>query len=85
MAPSLKFASAKVSKVSRSGADSGASRPSGRGSSGGGSESDPWATEGPGGYSGTPPFQPSAMESCRRFLDRHDSITPECRRYALPS
>jgi hypothetical protein len=29
---------------------------SGRGSSGGGGESDPWATEGPGGYSDTLPF-----------------------------
>ena len=42
--PSLRNASAKVNRVSRSG------------SGGGGGESDPWATDGPGGYSDEPPF-----------------------------
>ena len=56
VAASLKFASAKVTKVSRARADSGATRPSsGQGSAGGG-DPDPWATEGPGGYSDEPPF-----------------------------
>ena len=50
VAASLKFASAKVTKVSRSRADTGAAKPSGSG------DADPWATEGPGGYSDEPPF-----------------------------
>ena len=50
VAPSFKFASAKVTKVSRTRADSGATKSSG------GGDPDPWATEGPGGYSGEPPF-----------------------------
>jgi single-strand DNA-binding protein len=45
VAASLKFGSAKVTKVSRSRADSGTARSSG------GAEVDPWATAGPGGYS----------------------------------
>jgi len=47
VAPSLKFASAKVAEVARSG---------GSGQSSGGGDADPWATEGPGGHSDTPPF-----------------------------
>jgi single-strand DNA-binding protein len=68
--PSLRNASAKVTKVARSGAGdgggfgggqrssggSGGSRPSaGQGNAGGG-EADPWATSSPGGYSDEPPF-----------------------------
>ena len=52
MAASLKLASAKVTKVSRSRADSGATTtPTGQGS-----DADPWAAESPGGYSQAPPF-----------------------------
>jgi len=67
--PSLRNASAKVNKVARSGGDGGyggGQRSSGGRSSGGqqggpggghgGGESDPWATDGPGGYSDEPPF-----------------------------
>ena len=74
--PSLRNASAKVSKMARSGGDgnygSGGQRSSGGGQrdqggrsggqrdqggyGGGGGESDPWATDGPGGYSDEPPF-----------------------------
>ena len=60
VAPSLKSASAKVVKVARSHAESGSAGPSGgQGGSGGGrsaGDADPWATEGPGGYSDEPPF-----------------------------
>jgi single-strand DNA-binding protein len=53
---SLKFASAKVTKVSRSRADAGTAMPSrGQGTAGGG-ESDPWASDGPAGYSDEAPF-----------------------------
>lgn len=47
VAPSLRFATCKVSKVARSkpAADSGQA-----------SSPDPWASEGPGGYSDQPPF-----------------------------
>jgi single-strand DNA-binding protein len=68
--PSLKNASAKVNRIARSGGSgggyggqggagpSGGGRPSGQGSSGGygGAESDPWASDSPGGYSDEPPF-----------------------------
>jgi single-strand DNA-binding protein len=66
--PSLRNASAKVNRVARSGGDGGygggqrssGGRPSGgqQGGSGGygGGDSDPWATDGPGGYSDEPPF-----------------------------
>ncbi len=67
--PSLRNASAKVNRVARSGGNggygsqggagpSGGGRPSGQGSSGGhgGAESDPWASDSPGGYSDEPPF-----------------------------
>jgi single-strand DNA-binding protein len=50
VAASLKFASAKVTKVSRSRTEPGAARPSG------GSDPDPWAADSPGGYSDVPPF-----------------------------
>ena len=76
--PSLRNASAKVNRISRSGGDggyggggggqrssggsrdqgsrSGGSRDQGGYGGGGGGESDPWATDGPGGYSDEPPF-----------------------------
>ena len=67
--PSLRNASAKVNKVARSGGDGGyggGQRSSGGRSSGGqqggsggghgGGDADPWATDGPGGYSDEPPF-----------------------------
>ena len=47
--PSLRNASAKVTKATRTGADAG--KP-GQGSG----QADPWASEGPGGYSDNPPF-----------------------------
>jgi single-strand DNA-binding protein len=66
--PSLRNASAKVNRVARSGGDGGygggqrgqggpgGGRPgSGQGGHGGG-DPDPWATDGPGGYSDEPPF-----------------------------
>src|ERR1700733_5232036 len=55
--PSLRNASAKVSKVTRSGSGGGGQRTSG--SSGGrssGGDADPWASDAPGGYSDEPPF-----------------------------
>src|SRR5579875_1655744 len=58
--PSLRNASAKVNKVSRSGGGFGGPGPSSSGGqgSGGGSaaEPDPWANDGPGGYTDEPPF-----------------------------
>ena len=54
VAAPLKFASAKMTKVSRSRADSGAARSST--GQGGRADADPWATDGPGGYSDEPPF-----------------------------
>jgi single-strand DNA-binding protein len=63
--PSLRNASAKVNRVARSGGQGGGyggqDRPSGGRQSGGqgggsGQDSDPWATDGPGGYSDEPPF-----------------------------
>ncbi len=54
VAASLKFASAKMTKVSRSRADSGAARSST--GQGGRADADPWATDGLGGYSDEPPF-----------------------------
>ena len=69
--PSLRNASAKVNRAARSGGNGngqggpGASggRPGGQGSAGqggaggqGGGETDPWAGDGPGGYSDEPPF-----------------------------
>jgi single-strand DNA-binding protein len=49
VAASLKFASAKLSKATRSRTESGGKQPSG------GGESDPRASEGSGGYSDSPP------------------------------
>ncbi len=65
--PSLRNASAKVTKVARNGsspenprthAGSGGSagRPSGGGSAAGGGDADPWASDSPGGYTDEPPF-----------------------------
>jgi single-strand DNA-binding protein len=67
--PSLRNASAKVNRVARSGGyggqggsggynSQGGGRPSGgQGGHGGhGGDSDPWATDSPGGYSDEPPF-----------------------------
>jgi single-strand DNA-binding protein len=61
--PSLRNASAKVNRVARSGGDGGqrsqgggGGRSSGGQGSSGGGDSDPWATDGPGGYSDEPPF-----------------------------
>jgi single-strand DNA-binding protein len=67
--PSLRNASAKVNRVARSGGDGGygggqrgqggqgGGRSSGGGQGGyGGGDPDPWATDGPGGYSDEPPF-----------------------------
>jgi len=60
--PSLRNASAKVNRVARSGSGDGGygggQRDSGGRSSGGqaGGNADPWATDGPGGYSDEPPF-----------------------------
>jgi single-strand DNA-binding protein len=60
--PSLRNASAKVNRVARTGGQGGygqggpsGGRPSG-GQGGSGQDSDPWATDGPGGYSDEPPF-----------------------------
>jgi len=70
--PSLRNASAKVNKVARSGSPdggygggqrgsggSGGRSSGGQGSAGGGhggGDADPWASDGPGGYSDEPPF-----------------------------
>jgi single-strand DNA-binding protein len=63
--PSLRNASAKVNKVARNGSGGGpagpggpGSRPGGQGGRGaaGGGDADPWASDGPGGYSDEPPF-----------------------------
>jgi single-strand DNA-binding protein len=65
--PSLRNASAKVNKVARTGSGGGYGQggPSGGRQSGGqsggqgggyGQDADPWATDGPGGYSDEPPF-----------------------------
>ena len=53
--PSLRNASAKVNKVARSGGYGGGQRSEDGGRSSGGGESDPWAADGPGGYSDEPP------------------------------
>ena len=63
--PSLRNASAKVNKVARngSGGSGGLAGPGGSGGraaggqgSAGGADADPWASDGPGGYSDEPPF-----------------------------
>jgi single-strand DNA-binding protein len=53
--PSLRNASAKVSKVTRTSA-AGTQSVGGSRYGAAGNDSDPWASEGPGGYSDTPPF-----------------------------
>jgi single-strand DNA-binding protein len=63
--PSLRNASAKVNRVARNGSGgsggsagpggSGGRAPGGQGSAGG-ADADPWASDGPGGYSDEPPF-----------------------------
>jgi single-strand DNA-binding protein len=50
VAPSLRWASAKISKATRSRTESGGRQPSGD------AEADPWASGAPGGYSDQPPF-----------------------------
>ncbi len=59
--PSLRNASAKVNKVARNGSASAApggsgGRPSGGQGHAGGGDADPWASDGPGGYTDEPPF-----------------------------
>jgi single-strand DNA-binding protein len=63
--PSLRNASAKVNRVARngSGGSGGSAGPGGSGGraaggqgSAGGADADPWASDGPGGYSDEPPF-----------------------------
>jgi single-strand DNA-binding protein len=61
--PSLRSASARVTKVSREGGNgagqAAAARSGGRGQPSGGygdGDSDPWAADGPGNYSDEPPF-----------------------------
>jgi single-strand DNA-binding protein len=55
--PSLRNASAKVTKAARSGPGDGASaRPSGAPGGASSAESDPWASDTPGNYSDDPPF-----------------------------
>ena len=49
--PSLRNASAKVTKAARTSGGQAAGNPGGRGG-----DSGPWASEGPGGYSDEPPF-----------------------------
>jgi single-strand DNA-binding protein len=62
--PSLRNASAKVNRVARTGSGggygqggpSGGRQSGGQGGGGYGQDADPWATDGPGGYSDEPPF-----------------------------
>ena len=62
--PSLRNASAKVNKVTRNGSAPGGpagpagpgGRPSGGAGHAGGGDADPWASDGPGGYTDEPPF-----------------------------
>ncbi len=70
--PSLRNASAKVNKIARNGSGGGPSGPGGPGAQGGsggsgvrasggqggagGGDADPWASDGPGGYTDEPPF-----------------------------
>lgn len=55
LGPSLRSASAKVQKVTRSGAGVGGQGAAAPASSGG-KDADPWAASAPGGYSDEPPF-----------------------------
>jgi single-strand DNA-binding protein len=64
--PSLRNASAKVNRIVRNGSGGGQGGPPSGGSSGsggsggsgtgGGGDADPWASDGPGGYTDEPPF-----------------------------
>ena len=67
--PSLRNASAKVNKIARNGSGGGPNGPGGQGGQGGpggraaggqgqagGGNADPWASDGPGGYTDEPPF-----------------------------
>jgi single-strand DNA-binding protein len=54
--PSLRNASAKVNRVTRSRTDGGAKPSGNQGAGSGGAGADPWASDGPGGYSDEPPF-----------------------------
>ena len=67
--PSLRNASAKVNKIARNGSGGGPNGPGGQGGPGapggrpaggqgqaGGGNADPWASDGPGGYTDEPPF-----------------------------
>jgi single-strand DNA-binding protein len=54
LGPSLRNASAKVQKVTRSGGNGGQAATAQGGS--GGKDADPWAVSAPGGYSDEPPF-----------------------------
>ena len=64
--PSLRNASAKVNKIARNGSSGGpngpggpggpAGRPAGGQGQAGGGNADPWASDGPGGYTDEPPF-----------------------------
>jgi single-strand DNA-binding protein len=64
--PSLRNASAKVNKIARNGSGGGpngpggpggpAGRPAGGQGQAGGGNADPWASDGPGGYTDEPPF-----------------------------
>ncbi len=49
VAPSLRFATCKISKSERS-------KPAAGNGNSGQADADPWASEGPGGYSEAPPF-----------------------------
>ena len=61
--PSLRNASAKVNRASRNGAGGGPAGPGGAGGrspggpgNAGGADTDPWASDSPGGYTDEPPF-----------------------------
>jgi single-strand DNA-binding protein len=61
--PSLRNASAKVNKIARNGSGGGPNGPGGPGArpaggqgQAGGGNADPWASDGPGGYTDEPPF-----------------------------
>ena len=54
--PSLRNASAKVNRVTRTRTESGTARSSSSQSSSGPGDADPWASEAAGGYSDEPPF-----------------------------
>jgi hypothetical protein len=63
---SLRNASANVNRVARSGTGDGSGRQS-SGSSGHGADADPWASDGPGGYSDEPPYLHPPVTASVRF------------------